>query len=183
MTNVRWFQPHQHAVRLSKSHACYTVSSGANCTTSEHAESWTVASAHLEQWTLKGLTSKCMIQHGRSTWTCSCDSCLDSSHFLFLLIPRESFRCQHSIGTEQVSGGLRPPEQPQGHEGLQGHEGPSQGVTWMVQNRAFPMKALLRVQTSLHPYQKNSYDSYDHHGKLEFQVWGRRCWSSLHLGS
>ena len=124
-----------------------------------------------------------LIQDGRSTWTCSCDSCLDSSHFLFLLIPRESFRCQHSIGTEQVSGGLRPPEQPQGHEGLQGHEGPSQDVTWMVQNRAFPMKALLRVQTSLHPYQKNSYDSYDHHGKLEFQVWGRRCWSSLHLGS
>ena len=72
----------------------------------------------------------------------------------FWKIPRESFRCRHSIGTEQVSGGLRPPEQPQGHEGLQGHEGPSQDVTWMVQNRAFPMKALLRVQTSLHPYQK-----------------------------
>ena len=61
----------------------------------------------------------------------------------FWKIPRESFRCQHSIGTEQVSGGLRLPEQPQGHEGLQGHEGPSQDVTWMVQNRAFPMKTFL----------------------------------------
>ena len=78
VANVRWFQPHQHAVRLSKSHACYTGGSGAN-TTSELAESWAVATsniggcssdcAHLEQWTLRGLTSKRMIQHGRSTWT------------------------------------------------------------------------------------------------------------------
>ena len=94
-TNIRWFQPHQYAVRLCKSHACYTGGSGENCTTSEHAEAWTVATsniggcnsdcAHLEQWTLRGLTSKRMIQHGRSTWTRSCDSCFNSFHFLFLL--------------------------------------------------------------------------------------------------
>ena len=180
MTNVRWFQPHQHAVRLSKSHACYTVSSGANCTTSEHAESWTVATSniggcnsdcsHLEQWTLRGLTSKCMIQHGRSTWTCSCDSCLDSSHFLFLL--------KDPSRKLQVSAFNR--KDMRDYKDMKGPRRMSHG--W-CKTELFQWKHCSGSKPPCILTKKNSYDSYDHHGKLEFQVWGRRCWSSLHLGS
>ena len=73
----------------------------------------------------------------------SCDSCLGSFHFLFLLKdPWRKLQVSAFIGTEQVSGGLRPPEQPQGHEGLQGHEGPSQDVTWMVAKPSFSNESI-----------------------------------------